>query len=114
MQRVAGKKRAVRTFYIGKQTDYLARPRTPRQHRKRFGIGEQQQIADTIGKTRHGCGIEQIPVVEYIWQLLRHDRNVLLPPEQVAKRELNEFYIVFFRELQYLFGSTLHNESLRT
>ena len=80
----------------GEHTHDLSVLRPPGQQRQRFRVRVQQQIRPGLAvEAGNGRGVECNAVFKCTGQFLGHDGNVLLPAENIAKRDPNELHVLF-------------------
>ena len=113
MTAVALERRAVRIANVAVKAHYTALSRPPRQNGKRCRIGEQQQIRRFyIEKAAQRRRVEVDALLESAFQLGRHDGDVLLVAENIAKRKTNELYVVLLNKLYDFAHGSVHRASL--
>ena len=113
MTAVALEWRAVRIADVAVKAHHAALSRTPRQNGKRCRIGEQQQVGDIHVEEAAQCGgVEVNALLEGAFQLGRHDGDVLLVAENIAKRKTNELYVVLLNKLYDFAHGGVHRASL--
>ena len=113
MTAVALERRAVRIANVAVKAHYTALSRPPRQNGKRCRIGKQQQIRRFyIEKAAQRRRVEVDALLESAFQLGRHDGDVLLVAENIAKRKTNELYVVLLNKLYDFAHGGVHRASL--
>ncbi|MPN12530.1 hypothetical protein SDC9_159848 [bioreactor metagenome] len=95
VSRVQRKHGAVRAADFRKQPYHAPMAGPPGQRRKRFRVGEEQQVGMRfVSEPADGRGVDGYAVRKRTRQLLRHDRDILRQPEDVAKSEADELDVL--------------------
>ena len=85
----------VRVGDAGEHAHHLAVLRPPGQERQGLGVRVEQQVRPGLAvEAGDGRAVEGDAVFKGPGQLLGHDGNVLLPAEDVAKRDANELHVL--------------------
>ena len=95
-------RRSVRLVNITEHPADASVHRSPRHNGNRRRIRTKEQIrAKLLPEAGNGRAIDGDSLRKCSSQLLRHNGNVLLFPEDIKKRQTNEFHIFLFNEIQY-------------
>ena len=107
--RVARKRRSVRPGNRSKHLHDTAMLRSPRKRCKRLRLRMQEQIASRlISEARDSGCVDGNSLRKSSSQFIRHNRNVLLSAEYIAKSEADEFYILLAHVLDNLVHGVIH------
>ena len=104
------KSSSIRIGHKAAKLHELSLVRPPRQQRQAVRDGMEEQVGVYLAaKARDGGGVDGDAIGKRPFKLCGQNGDILLPPENVAKAQMNETHVLFPHKSLYVFSGVLHN-----